>query len=153
MLFAALGKAEPLNGLAVRGRTYKRTDATNSIISLASRSIITCPSHLIDKLIWMAIPLWIKLTTSWHVIKCHRVKEIRYGRFCDYWAFCCAACTIFSDMSWQNMSFIMIYHDISCQIMKWLHLTQRGYKTSCTLNLLVIDFCCILTAEIKQFNQ
>ncbi len=77
--------------------------------------------------IWGWLPLWITLTTSWHVIRCHHIKlkDISwYLTFDDKWRHLMT----FRDISWHLMtfglkitSFIMTCHDIS-----WPLLIQRG---------------------------
>ncbi len=55
------------------------------------------------------------------VMKCHHVKfkDMIFGNISWH-------VMTYGDFSWQNTSFIMICHDMSWQIMKWLHLIQRG---------------------------
>ena len=111
-------------------------------------SLITRPESLP---ITMTLPLWIRLTTSWHVIKCQHIKlkdiswkfddiwmvtlEVKMSwkifqfnmvTFHDIWWYLVTFHDIYVDFSWQNMSFIMICHDRSWQIIKWLHLIQKG---------------------------
>ena len=66
-----------------------------------------------------------------NIIMCHEMSPCQIERHDIWWHF-----MTYGDFSWLNMLFIMICHDMSGQIMKWLHLIQRGSNTGTTMLIL-----------------
>ncbi len=89
------------------------------------------------------IPLWIRLTTSWHVIKCH---------YFFYFLILCYfihLCHVITNMTWGVFKVICFQNDMSQQVMIRLHLIQRG-----SFNFFVVQFAASNSfSDVQWYSQ